>query len=245
MSTKIIFFVRHGQSKLNLSNVRQGADGPLSDTGRAQAAHTAELLLSQRIDTVYASPFQRAKETAEIIASKLKKPITFCDLLIERKNPSEIIGHSLDEKDIKIIVERFERSYHDDYVRISDEENFLDLKKRAKKLTQFLQSRWSRRILCVTHGVFLKMIASYMQLGEKVTATEYVKLSQLNPLHNASVVICLYEKKLFKEGKWHILIWDNTLQRDVDWREADDILRSLGTSYQAIVDVFGARYMES
>ena len=245
MRNKIIFFVRHGQSQLNFSNVRQGADGPLSEMGRTQAAKAAELLATQKIDVMYASPYQRAKETADIIAARLKKKVKLCDLLVERKNPSEIIGHSLEEKDIQAIVERFERSYHDDSLRISDEENFLDLKLRAQKLTAFLESRWSNRILCVTHGVFLKMVASYMLLGDKVTATDYVKLSQLNPLHNAGIVICLYTKKLFKKGVWHILIWDNTLQRDVDWREADDILRSLGTTYQDISDIFGVRYMEA
>jgi broad specificity phosphatase PhoE len=245
MRHKIIFFVRHGQSQLNFSNVRQGADGPLSEAGKGQAAKAAELLATQKIDAMYASPYQRAKETADIIAARLNKKITLCDLLVERKNPSEIVGHSLEEKDVREIVEKFERSYHDDSLRISDEENFIDLKVRAQKLTRFLESRWSKRILCVTHGVFLKMVASYMLLGEKVTATDYVKLSQLNPLHNAGIVICLYTKPLFKPGVWRILIWDNTLQRDVDWREADDILRSLGTTYQDISDIFGVRYMEA
>ena len=89
---KLVYFVRHGQSANNAANLRQGASGSLSDKGKAQARFVGERLQGAAIELVLASPFERAKETAGIANETFKCPIEYSDLLIERKNPSEIIG---------------------------------------------------------------------------------------------------------------------------------------------------------
>ncbi|HTN79286.1 MAG TPA: histidine phosphatase family protein, partial [Acidimicrobiales bacterium] len=51
---------------------REDVDGPadpeLSEEGRDQAVHMAEWLADERIDAVYSSPMQRARETAAPLA---------------------------------------------------------------------------------------------------------------------------------------------------------------------------------
>ena len=135
MATKIIYFVRHGETKNNALGIRQGAEGVLTEHGRAQALATAKRFPKQkgRPQVIYTSPFERTKETAEIIGRELQMKIKYCDLLVERRNPTEVIGRWGQDLEVKKIMDRIDKSYHADDLRISDEENFTDLKKRAKK----------------------------------------------------------------------------------------------------------------
>ncbi len=212
MATKIIYFVRHGESVLNAQSIRQGPDGPLSEKGRGQVLVTAMKFTTEkeRPQAIIASPFERTRETAEIIAKELGgMKIEYSDLLVERKNPTEIVGHSGQEETVAQIVDRIDKSYHDDSMRFSDEENFVDLRDRAKKLLEYIASRKEERLVMVTHGIFLKMVVCYMLLGDLLTASEYNNLSHLNPMSNAGVTICSYTTHLFKKPEWKLLVWNN------------------------------------
>lgn len=208
---KIFYFVRHGESIMNAKGLRQGPDGSLSEKGVEQAHITGERLKMHPIEAVIASPFERTKETAETINEHLKKPLRYSPLLIERRNPSEIVGKSVRDPEIGKIIDIIDKSYHDDNFRYSDEENFADLKERAKKALEFLAIQPEKTLLVVTHSIFLKMIVAYIVEGEKLNASLYNKLSFLNSSNNASITICEYRKGFFlprsKKG-WKLLIWD-------------------------------------
>ncbi len=218
MSTKIIYFVRHGETIFNAKHLRQGPDGELSPAGKAQALKVANRLPigKSRPQIILASPYQRARETAEIISKELKLPIEYSDLLIERRNPSQIIGHEEDEQRVRHIIDLIDKGYHDDNLRYSDEENFIDLRERAKKLLAFIRQRKEKRIIIVTHSIFLKMVVSYMLLRDTLTASEYNKLSYLNPVGNASLTICLYISHWFKNDEWKLLMWNDIAQGNQD-----------------------------
>lgn len=212
MATKLIYFVRHGETEFNAKNIRQGPKGHLTEKGRAQALNTAFRFPKEkgRPQVIISSPYERTKETAEIIARELNiKKIEYCDLLKERRNPSEIVGHSGKEKEVKEIIDRIDKSYHADDLRISDEENFTDLKKRAKKLLKYITRRKEKRIIMVTHNIFLKMVASFMLYGKKLTASQYNNLSYFNPINNASMAICSYTPHWFKKDEWKIIVWND------------------------------------
>lgn len=211
MSTKLIYFVRHGETILNAKNIRQGAEGSLSDLGRAQALDTAKRFPKKRgrPQVIISSPYERTRETAEIIANELNMRVEYSDLLVERRNPTEIIGHEGGEREVRAIVDRIDKSYHADNLRYSDEENFIDLKERARKLLFFIKERSEQRIIMVTHGIFLKMVVAYMLHGEKLTASEYNSLSFYNPINNASMAICSYQSHLFKNDEWKVLVWND------------------------------------
>lgn len=211
MATKIIYFVRHGETELNAKGIRQGPEGPLTVKGREQALATAKRFPKHkgRPEVIISSPYQRTKETARIISEELKMPVEYCDLLVERKNPSEIVGHEGSERDVRKIVDQIDKSYHADDLRYSDEENFTDLKERARKLLMYITERPEERIIMVTHGIFLKMVVSYMLHGEKLTASEYNKLSFFNPIDNASMAICSYTTHWFKKNEWKLIVWND------------------------------------
>ena len=214
MGIKLIDFVRHGETELNAQNIRQGPGGSLNKKGREQALATARRFPKHKghPQIIISSPYERTKETAEIIAKELHmKKIEYSDLLMERKNPTEIIGHYGQETNVKHIIDQIDKSYHADNLRVSDEENFIDLKKRAKKLLTYIGRRREKRIIMVTHGIFLKMVASYMLYGEKLTASQYNNLSYFNPINNAGIAICSYTTHFFKKNEWKLIVWNDLI----------------------------------
>lgn len=224
MARKLYYMVRHGESVLNAEHVRQGAEGGLSEKGREQAAATGRRLANTKFDVMLVSPYERTRETAGIIAKYVEvgKGGELLDLLVERRNPSEIVGKSADEREVRYIVDLIDRSYHSDDYRYSDEENFTDLKDRARRLLAYLQGRPEEKLLIVTHSIFLKMIAAYVIHGEKLDAKKYNVLSFTNDSNNASVTVFEYQYRdswfresfigkyfLPPEHRWSLVAWDD------------------------------------
>ena len=81
-----ITFVRHGETEWNRIGRIQGVtDVPLNDTGRKQAARSAEMLMQETWTTITSSPLKRARETAQIIADTLGQELgPALDLLREQ-----------------------------------------------------------------------------------------------------------------------------------------------------------------
>jgi len=187
---KRFYFVRHGETVLNTKRIKQGAEGGLSELGKRQAETVGARLAPLGIQRILASPYERARETALIINKYLHVPIFYSPLLSERRNPSEIVGKNRDDPEVIRIIDRIDLSYHDDDYRFSDEENFVDLKKRAKKLLALLSRQGARETCVVTHHAFLKMLLSYMLHRERLHAADYVKLSFFNFSDNGGISVC-------------------------------------------------------
>ncbi len=229
MKSKRVYFIRHGESENNALNVRQGPIGKLSELGRKQAAFVGERFQQIPIDSILVSPFERTRETADIINQQLVKPLEICDLLTERRNPSVIIGKSGNDPEVKKIIDLIDKSFHTNSSRYSDEENFEDLKNRAKQLLTFLSERTESSIMCVSHGIFIRMVALYIEFGDNITSEELVRLSFLNPVHNCSITLCQFDKSVYKNKShgWKILAWD-------DYGRIDDLLKESGSGLKAI-----------
>jgi broad specificity phosphatase PhoE len=224
MSTHLFYFVRHGQSILNSRGIRQGSSGQLSEKGVEQAHITGERLAEEqtsthkKMDVILASPYDRTRETASIIAEHIhiQNPIEYIDLLHERRNPTSIIGRKADEPEISRIIDMMDHSYHSDDYRFADEENFTDLRDRAKACLEYLEKRKEKRIVVVTHGIFLKMLIAYMLFREKLTAEGYNKLSFLNPSNNAGITVCACNTGPLgirflapsPAKRWELVAWD-------------------------------------
>jgi len=214
MATKLIYFVRHGETEANALGVRQGPAGHLTEKGRAQALATANRFPKKkgRPQVIIASPYERTKETSAIIAHELGMDVEYSDLLVERRNPSQIIGHEGSERDVRKIVDQIDKSYHPDNLRYSDEENFVDLKARAKNLLKYIKHRPEERIIMVTHGIFLKMVVAYMIHGENLSASLYNTLSYFNPIDNAGIAIVSYQHHWLKKDAWKLVVWNDLTQ---------------------------------
>lgn len=79
-----LLLARHGESEWMVRGDEAGFNSPLTDKGRQQARLLGRwLAANQEIDSIYASPLIRARETAEIIAAELSLPLTLDDDLRE------------------------------------------------------------------------------------------------------------------------------------------------------------------
>jgi broad specificity phosphatase PhoE len=186
------YFVRHGETILNAQHTRQGEEGGLSEKGQHQAAKVGHYLERFPIERIISSTYPRARETAAIINEHLKVPIIYSPLLVERRNPSEIIGKDRDAPDIVRIVDQMDLAYHEDDYRFSDEENFIDVKKRARKCLNLLARQGALETVVVTHHVILKMLIAYLLYHKRLHAAGFAKLSFFNVSDNAGITICEY-----------------------------------------------------
>ena len=67
-----LLLVRHGETDWNADGRLQGqTDRPLNDYGRRQARELAEGLVCEKLEAIYASDLSRARETAEILGTRL------------------------------------------------------------------------------------------------------------------------------------------------------------------------------
>ena len=67
---KTAYIVRHGRTETSSRRIYSGRkEVPLTEEGQEQAAHAAESLRGAGVDAVYTSPLERARVTAEAIAS--------------------------------------------------------------------------------------------------------------------------------------------------------------------------------
>lgn len=205
---KTIYFVRHGESEMNVGDAWIGDNTVLTKKGKKQAKHIASRCENLSIEVVISSTIKRADETAEIIKNKLKKPLEYSNLFSERKWPSEQVGLLKNNKKAKEI----HRLVHDNFCnfkfRYSDEENFNDLKKRVKKALAFLESRSEKNILVVTHGFFLRIIAAYVVMGDDLTATECDQFIDKFHTKNTGLTV-LHYGKTNKRTKWHFSMWND------------------------------------
>jgi probable phosphoglycerate mutase len=81
---RTLLLARHGQSVANAVRRFQGSqDIPLSELGRRQASALSAGLRGRPLAHVYASPLERARSTAEMVAAEHAMPLTLVEDLRE------------------------------------------------------------------------------------------------------------------------------------------------------------------
>ena len=199
-----LYLVRHGESVSNLDNLIQPADVELSEKGKEQAKLLAKRFKDIPIDVIISSPLERAKQTTEIINKVVKKEVIYTDLLIERINPSEFTGMPDTTPEFKELNEKL-RDSTDPLYHHSDEENLFDLKDRAEAFLEFISNRKEENILCITHGMFLKVIISSMMLREDLTPKIVFNSYDFFRAQNTGITLCLKDD----ERGWSMRTWND------------------------------------
>lgn len=151
---KIVYLVRHGQSEGNITPVFQGPDSPLSEKGWEQAESIAKRVSKLSFEALIASPFLRAKETAETIAQATDTQPEYSELFVERIKPESINSASHEDENAQAAYREWIKSLHTSGMRVENGENFDDLLMRADKALEYLKNRQEKSLVVVTHGYF-------------------------------------------------------------------------------------------
>jgi len=157
-----IIFLRHGQAKNNTDRILAGrTEGiPLTETGIKQAEHTAELLQHMNISTVYSSPIQRAKHTAEIVGEHNSLDVTIDERLIEL-DMGKFTGMPYDEI-FNNHGNVFMKFYNGELeIAHNGVETFSDVKKRVLGIVDHvIENHPDENVVLVTHMDPIKAMLS-------------------------------------------------------------------------------------
>lgn len=152
-----VYVIRHGLTELNKKGVLNAQiDEPLAVEG-IQQAKKASLLIPDSVQYVYSSTFLRARQTAEIINSKLKRPITF-HLEISEINMGSLAGKSWDYEDPSLDLKRKHRTMQFDYRPLGGE-SAKSFKKRVITFLKKINAKHKdHEVLIVTHGGIIRLL---------------------------------------------------------------------------------------
>ena len=88
-----IFLIRHGESTSDVEHRYGGHyDDHLSPNGKKQAQALAKKLSDKGIESIFSSPFRRARETAEILSKELKCTVKIIEEIKERNRYAHLTG---------------------------------------------------------------------------------------------------------------------------------------------------------
>lgn len=156
-----IGFVRHGQTYANIDRVWHGkTDTQLTELGHYQARRLGEHFHQyMKPDVIYSSPLQRARITAENIASRFDLNVNLDARLMEF-DLGDWEGREFDSlKESGDIVERLIRE--SDFTAPNGESQNM-VKKRVVEAIEEISSRHSRQnVIIVAHGVSIGIALSH------------------------------------------------------------------------------------
>lgn len=154
-----IYVVRHGQTDWNKEGRIQGStDNPLNATGQEQAAALGRTLTDVRLDAIYTSSHQRARQTAAVFEGRA--PIVAMDELRERHFGKFEGGN---EKDAALVADWNKRrfTWTDD---MEGGESLESQSKRAETALRKIRERHkdSGTVMIVAHGGINPILVSYI-----------------------------------------------------------------------------------
>ncbi|HEX4323241.1 MAG TPA: histidine phosphatase family protein [Gaiellaceae bacterium] len=157
----MLIVARHGQTDWNAERRWQGhADPPLNDRGRAEAAALAESLAGAEIEAIHSSDLARARETAAIVAERLRLPLTL-DARLREVDVGEWSGLTTPEIE-RLYPGAMERRRE----RMTGWTSGEPMEAMGERVVEALLSIREERALVVTHGGPLRFVWAAAGGGE-------------------------------------------------------------------------------
>jgi len=202
-----LYLVRHGITQEHENKKSQAPDSPLSKEGKRQARLLAKRLKKQglRFDVVFASPFERARKTAEIIASKLDTKFELMETIHEKLNAKYLYGHGPDDSVFAEYIIELKQFWGDlDWKFRGEGESIRDVINRAREFEKhLLTNHMSQNILAVSHGTFGRCLIASCILGQDIGDEALSKLFQAMHIDNTGLSLLEY---LEEEEVWQLRI---------------------------------------
>ena len=157
-----IIFLRHGQATNNTQRVLAGRTPgiPLTEKGIDQAEKAAKFLEEMNISTIYSSPIERAKDTAEIVGKHNSIDVKIDDRLIEL-DMGKFTGMPYDEI-FSSHGNVFMKFYNGELeIAHNGVETFADVKKRVLGMVDHvIENHPDENVVLVTHMDPIKAMLS-------------------------------------------------------------------------------------
>lgn len=213
-----IILVRHGETDLNRKGITQGqeVDPSINYLGQKQANLTGKYLNKYfKIEKIYSSPLKRAKQTAQIISSKLnfEEKIIYSNLLKEQRKgivsglPKDKVDKLFKKNKILSKIKKIQKKdkmkyllsiekYDKIYSKILKNESRNQLLIRAKNFFNQIKDD-NQNILIVSHGSF---IAAFISLLTKIVREALPSNIVKNSSPNCHITVIKYEN-----GKYQLI----------------------------------------
>jgi broad specificity phosphatase PhoE len=155
-----LIFVRHGETRKNLSKFLHGSNDPesLNDTGRVQMAKTAIRLKEYLPFKLYSSVKRRAVESAKIISDKLGTSINFIEGMEER-NWGIYSGKPWEE--VKKVLDPMSLDERYDFIPTNGE-SWRQFEARLIYALNIVISAGNENIVIITHGGSIRALIPYL-----------------------------------------------------------------------------------
>lgn len=158
-------FIRHGQTAWNKEGRVQGSSNiPLNEEGIESAEKLANRLAEEQWDMIFTSPMNRAKHTAELIASRMPGVTVEEDERVRERSSGLIEGTTEQER-----VQKWGLRWREQDMQFESADSVI-----ARGL-DFVQEQTrmnsGKRILVVSHGSFIKRMIAVLLEDEQYAVT--------------------------------------------------------------------------
>jgi probable phosphoglycerate mutase len=209
----IVYFTRHGESVNNVADrkleVTPSNGDSLSERGWEQARGLGLRLQGEGIETIIASPYGRAQETAQAIAEVLG---------IGYETDEDL--HEVRQSDAyRAASPHYHGTGHVSWMIDADPdhsepgaESFSGIVERVRRVQQRLEARDGERLLCVSHWGFLHFFAGVALFREHFSPRHLPALYRMSHINTG---ITLFERRRDHriEGidfsGWALLTWND------------------------------------
>jgi probable phosphoglycerate mutase len=163
VAVTVLHLVRHGESEWNLAGRLQGQTGnvPLTPAGRRQAQAAADLLAGREITAVHSSDLVRARQTAEVVAAAVRRPVCL-DPRLREQCYGELEGRPSAD-----LLAEAPYDFTDPDARAAGGESLRDVHTRmAACLAEYVERYRGGEVVLVGHGDAIRVgLAALTGLG--------------------------------------------------------------------------------
>jgi len=202
---KKIYFIRHGETEGNLAKYFQTEHTPLTPAGHAGAVAVAERFKHLTIESIIASPFFRAQQTAKYISEVTNVPVETADSLHEVMQSVSIRGKEWHSPEGNEYAKIWHANFFDTSWDYDGAENHGQVMGRVKQAVALLETHRSENIIVISHGQFLSLLIIYLLLGKSTDATIHeVMNGTLHLLSNVAIT-----EFIFDDNQWKLFTYND------------------------------------
>lgn len=172
---KKVYFIRHGETKMNRGLRHQGPDEPLTERGREQVRALINFLREQNIDTLVSSNYARARETADMVAAELGMTYAIEPSVREFGRPLSLYGrHHLSPASFRYVFDLYRNRLNLLWDK-EGAENLAHVRERVRDARTMIEEIPGRRIAIISHRIFMTMFTETVCYDKPLSLFKFVQ----------------------------------------------------------------------